>query len=178
MLVKILFTAFTLLSAVTALPTDPNESHRILKRLGIDPTGPIPSDAVLQPSGGYEFAADSPASHWARVQTNTEPPTSMTLGKRGSPNLSMTMWQGGGCTGSGLYFANVQYHLQYFASNNYWYNSLQWGRPLLDQEQLDISTEDNKNLSDWCGVFMRSAPKRQSGCYHPPSFTCFNLWHY
>lgn len=188
MLVKLLLTTLTVLSTATALPaeltTHITESHRILARLGIDPSGPIPSDAVPMPGGGFSFEADSPTSHWVRVQPEIAPPAdAATLSERatsGYSGLSLTMWGGHLCDGSGAYVPNAKYGVQYVGDGPKWYNTLQWkGRALLSQEQLDISYVDSSHPSNKCGIFARSAKKgAPPQCFQTGSYSCFNLWHY
>lgn len=172
MLSNVLLTCLSLLSVTTALPSSlgarsPTDTLSILVSRGIDPSGPIPSDATPLPNGGFSFAADSDASHWARAQA---------LVKRGSSGLSITLWGDGHCGGPGAFFGNVQYGNSNVGERDFYLSVQYSGRALLDNEQMDLS-KLVPNGSDKCARYVRTlGPRTPPGCYADGnSYSCMRL---
>lgn len=169
MLFKTLLLSLYLLGSATAYPSSSTDNALLAR--SIDPSGPIPADAVPISGGGFSFSADSDTAHWVRAQTSS----GSDLTKRGSSGLSIAIWTNFGCSGSGAFFPNVQYGVQSVGSILY-YQSIQFnGRALLGNEQLDFSQQLVLH-GDKCAHYIGSAPNRLgAGCFDEGAFSCFRL---
>ncbi|KAL0636480.1 hypothetical protein Q9L58_004530 [Maublancomyces gigas] len=136
---------------------------------GIDVLGPIPSDAVPI-EGGFEFADDSDASHWARAQVAVA--TSPDLKKREFANIGIGMFSSTGCTGRGAWFDNVQFTVQHATNVDLFSVGISY-RPMANGEHLDFSKLNN---GDWCGTYLYSAKANTPiGCFASQAINCFNF---
>lgn len=153
----------------TIAPLDLDAAYALAESLGVDPTGPIPSDAVAFP-GGYTFEADSPAALWTRLQLA---PRSASLAPRQSASIGIGMWTGQNCNGSGMWVDNVTYGAKtaqpgHFISVGISYRGLGQG------EHLDFSRYAALN---YCSIYVYSAAQFTGiGCWNGPDVTCFELW--
>lgn len=164
MIFNVILLSISLLGAATALPS-PSVSEALVAR-GIDPSGPVPADAVLVP-GGFTFAADSDAALWVRAQNAG-------LSKRDNSGLSITMWSLPSCKGSGSFIGNMPYDSPTVGQGQFL--SIQYnGRALLSNEQLDLSVE-NAGFSDKCAHFVKSYRSSDgSGCFNGAAYSCIRL---
>lgn len=147
-----------------------NNPLEVCEERGIDVLGPIPSDAVPI-EGGFEFADDSDASHWARAQVAIA--TSPDLKKREFANIGIGMFSSEGCTGRGAWFDNVQYTVQHATNVDLFSVGISY-RAMANGEHLDFSKLGAGG--DWCGTFLYSAGANTPiGCFKSQAINCFNF---
>lgn len=176
MLSTILTTSLFLASALSASVPSPtavdlSSSLTLASVLGIDPSGPPPSDATPVP-GGFTFAAGSAAEKWVIAQL-TLPATP--LAARELSGMKVGIFIDHDCKGGGRYAENVGYGVQNIADPDARYNSLLLAtRQIRVDEQLDLSL---KQRTDACGFFQGSVTQRGTGCFNQLPFSCFRLIH-
>lgn len=169
--------SLSLISLATAYPSPSADTAlATLFARGIDPSGPIPADAVPISGGGFSFSADSDTAHWVRAQSSfSSSSSSSDLTKRESSGLAITLWTLFGCSGSGAYFANVQYGQPGVGSILYYQSAEIRGRSLRGNEQLDFSYVDVLG-GNKCAHYVGSATKfHPVGCSDQGAFSCFRL---
>lgn len=172
MIFNVLLLSLSLIGSSTALPSaSASNSLAILAARGIDPSGPIPADAVALPGGGFSFAADSDTAHWVRAGNSD-------LTKRENSGLTVSMWSAPSCAGSGAVFPNMVYGQQSIGGLEKYISYEFRGRALLQNEQLDLSVIAFSG-GDKCAKFVKtikggSAP----GCLNQVGFSCMRLTHF
>lgn len=177
MLASLLTGSLLLASAFSAsvpfsAPVDLTSALTLASKLGIDPSGPPPSDAIPVP-GGFTFTADSDAAHWVRAQLSLPPAT---LAARESSGMKVGIFVGSNCQGGGRYAENVDYNQQNVGDVNAEYHSILMAtRQIRVNEQLDLSLRSG---SDLCAVFKGSVTGRGTGCFNQVPYSCFRLIHF
>lgn len=149
----------SVIGLTTGLPSPSGSSAlSILASRGIDPNGPIPSDVVPLPNGGYTFSADSNTAHWVRVHNAG-------LSKRAISGLSVTLWGGFTCDGNGAFFPNVEYAVSCLGAQEYYATVEFRGGALLGKEQMDFSRLVPGG-ADRCASYVESfVGGTPAGCY-------------
>lgn len=139
----------------------------VCEERGIDIFGSIPSDAKPI-AGGFEFEADSDASHWARAQLAL----STDLHKRQFAGIGIGMFESTTCNGRGAWFDNVQYTVQHATNVDLFSVGISY-RAMSNGEKLDFSKLAG---TDWCGTYLYSAKANTAiGCFSSQAINCFNL---